>query len=183
MSAAWPRVTHVLADIGLGPDLSMVPADTLARAQARGTAVHALIEAAAYGYLDDAAVDPDLAPYLDAYRKFIAESGADHIRSEFEVAHPVYRYIGHPDGLYWIVRRRTLVDFKTGASDGASYQLAAYKLAWDAANPTEPIAAAAVVQLRRDGAYALHEVELPAAENVWLSAITVYHAKRANVPA
>ncbi len=175
MASDFPRVTHILNAVGLGPDLSMVPADVLTAAMARGTAVHQAIEALAYGYFEGC--DPEIAGYVDAYKKFVAESGAEHIASEFEVVHPAWRYVGHPDGLYWIGKNRTLVDFKSGVTDGVEYQLAAYVEAWNHEHPTEPITAAACVELRENGTYRFREIEIEAAKPVWLAAVTVFHAR------
>lgn len=174
-----PRVTEILAAVGLGPDLSMVPPDILLAAQKRGTAVHEAIEALAYGYLDEAAVDPEIAPYLDAYRRFVRESGHEALASEVEVIHPAWQYVGHLDRIGWLLGRRVVLDFKTGtAMDGVEYQLAAYCAAWDAQHPTEPVAGAAAVQLRDDGTYRFHEVAIPAALPVWYAAITVFRAQQ-----
>lgn len=173
-----PRVTEILAAVGLGPDLSMVPPDVLAAAQKRGTAVHEAIEALAYGYLDEAAVDPAIAPYLDAYRKFLVESGHEAIASEVEVINPAWQYVGHLDRIGWLLGKRVILDFKTGvALAGVEYQLAAYGAAWDAQHPTELVAGAAAVQLRDDGTYRFHEVEISAALPVWYAALTIYRAQ------
>jgi len=178
MAEPLPRVTHILQAVGLGPDLSMVPPDVLARAQERGTAVHKLIEAAVYGYLDEADVTLDIAGYLDAFRKFVAESGAQHIVSEFEVRHDVWNYVGHPDGLYWLLKQRVIIDFKTGVSDGVEYQLVAYIDAWNSEHPTEQVTAGASVDLRDDGSYRFNEIDLNAARPVWYAAVTVFHAQK-----
>ena len=171
----WPRVTRVLEAVGLGPDLSMVPADVLTAAQKRGTAVHEAIEALAYGYFEDC--DAAITPYLDAYKKFMAESGHTAIASEIEVAHPEWKYIGHPDRVGWMLKHRIVIDFKTGETDGVAYQLAAYAEAWNAQHPTEKVSSAAVVELRDTGAYRFTEIDLPAARPVWFAALTVYRAQ------
>jgi hypothetical protein len=178
VSSPYPRVTKILADVGLGPDLSHVPEDVLTRASERGTAVHALIEAEAYGYLDPVDITAEAAPYLDAYRKFVAESGAKHIASEFEVTHPAWRYVGHPDQLVWLAGRRVLLDYKTGTAEGVAYQLAAYVDARNAQTPDEPVAAALPIMLRKDGTYRIgEEVVLAPALQVFQAALIVFHAK------
>lgn len=173
-----PRVTSILEAVGLGPDLSMVPEDVLTAAQARGTAVHAAIEAHHYGYLEEAAITPVIAPYFSAYLKFLAESGHEPIHSEIEVTHPAWRYRGHPDRIGWLQGHRALFDFKSGAAAGAEYQVAAYIEAWNAEHPSEPITSGFIVPLRSDGTYRLIEVDLAHATQVWLAAVVVYQARK-----
>jgi len=176
MAADLPRVTTILNAVGLGPDLSMVPPDVLTAAQQRGTAVHEAIEAIVYGYFDGAP-DASIKGYLDAYQRFVAESGYTPIAAEFEVVHEAWRYVGHPDQIGWLGKHRILLDFKTGIADGVEYQLAAYAAAYNAQHPTEPVTAAAAIALRRDGTYRYHEVDVEEAKPVWLAAVTVYHAR------
>ena len=178
MTERLPRVTEILAAVGLGQDWSLVPPDVLVAAQKRGTAVHAAIEALAYGYFDEAATDPEIVPYLEAYRAFIAESGHEAIASEIEVMHPTWRYVGHPDRVGWLLGRRCILDFKTGDLGPVAYQLAGYRAAWNAQHPTEPVDVLAAVQLRAEGTYRLHEVSAAEAEPVFLAAVMVYRAQQ-----
>lgn len=177
MTEPFPRVTRILADVGLGPDFSRVPPADLEIARDRGNAVHAAIEALAYGYFEGEP-DPAIAAYLDAYRKFIHESRYVTLASEFEVVHPAWRYQGHPDSLGLIGTTRVILDYKTGELGAVDYQLVAYVEARNAMHPTEPVTAGIAVQLRDDGAYRIHEADLNAARPVWYAAVTVYYAKR-----
>lgn len=184
MGAMFPRVTDILDAAGLGPDLSRVSPAVLEAARMRGHAVHALIEADAYGYLDQAAVTDEVAPYFAAYKRFMKESGHDAVASEFEVVHDVLRYVGHPDRLGWLVGVRMILDWKTGDTveiRSAARQLAAYRLAWNHMHPAQPVEALAVVQLRSDATYRFHEIEIgerERAERVFLAALTVIHARQ-----
>lgn len=179
-----PRVMAILAAVGLGSDLSMVPADVLEVARQRGTAVHAAIEALCYGYLDPSDVTPEIAPRLDAYRKFIADTGAEFVAAEFEVIHPMWQYVGHPDWRGWLLGKRSILDWKNVDSlelPPAARQLAAYGLAWNAMHPDELVEALAVVQLRSDGTYRLHEIdtdERARREQEFLAALTVFNARK-----
>ena len=181
MTDELPRVTQILQAVGLGPDYSMVPAATLERARARGTAVHALIEADHYGYLDEADISEDAAPYVAAYRRFLKESGHEPTLSEFRVVHPEWHYCGHPDRVGWLCGRRALLDWKcmdTVALEASAYQLAGYELAWRAMHPAEQLDIVAVVQLKSDGSYRLHEIEVEKVAHVFLAAVTVYRARK-----
>jgi hypothetical protein len=181
VTSPLPRVSHVLDAVGLGPDFSGVPEAVLEAARIRGSAVHAGIEAIVYNFLDESALSPDVLTRLEAYRRFVKEAGYETLHTEITVTHPAWRYCGHPDTIGWLLKRRVILDWKNTESvqlAPASWQLAAYKLAWDHEHPAEPIGAAAVVQLKGDGSYVFHEVELPAAEPVWLAAVTVFHARQ-----
>ena len=176
-----PRVTEILADVGLGPDYSAVPPDVLGDAQRRGRAVHEAIEALVYGYLDEAEVAEDVLPRLDAYRRFVKESGYETTHTEIEVVHAAWRYRGHLDTLGGFQGKRSILDFKNMDAielAPAAYQLAAYRAAWNAEHPTEPVEALAVVQLKSDATYRLHEVSAAEAEPIWYAACMVYHAQK-----
>lgn len=175
-----PRVTDILADCGLGPDLSRVPAAVLEAARQRGTLVHQAIEGDHYGY--DVEITPEAAPFLDSYRKFVAESGHEPIASELRVVHPSWGYQGHVDRVGFLLGRRVLLDWKTGDTvdlEAAGRQLAGYRLAWGAMHPEAPVQSVAVVQFRADGSYRFCEeiVNDPGHEQVFLAAVLVHQAR------
>ena len=176
-----PRVTQVLAAVGLGPDFTSIPPAILEIAAKRGTMVHEAIEALAYGYFDESAVDFEILPYLDAYRCFVAESGHEAIGSEIVVEHPTWRYQGHLDRVGWLVKRRCILDWKAVATvdvRAAALQLAGYRCAWNAQHPTAPVDLTAVVQLKGDGTYRYHDLPAAEVEHVFLAALTVYRAQQ-----
>ncbi len=179
----YPRVTEILRSVGLDPDYSMVPAAALEVARARGIAVHSALEALTYGYLDGET--PEIAPYLSAARKFISESGYKPQVAEVRVVNETWKYQGHIDSVGTMPLKgsvvRALCDWKTAESldvEYAGYQLAGYRLAWQASHPATPIHVVAAVQLRSDGSYRFHEIDPAHAEPVWLAAVTVFHARR-----
>lgn len=181
MGSDFPRVTEILDAVGLGPDLAHVPAALLEAARVRGSAVHAAIEAAVYGYLDEDELDIlEVIPRLDAWRKFVTESGYEATHTEIELVHAPWRYRGHPDSIGWLVGKRTLIDWKNSETvqlKPASYQLAAYRAAWNHQHPQEPIDVLLVVQLKGDGTYRVHEVSAAEVEPVWFAAVMVFHAR------
>lgn len=177
MGDLLPRVTDILAAVGLGPDLSMVPPDVLAAARERGTAVHALVEAQHYRYLDEADVTPELAPYLAAYRQFLAESKYEPIACEIEVVDAKWGYRGHPDLVGWLLGNRIVIDIKTGNAAGGDYQVAAYGAAWTAERPSEPVKAGAILHLRADGTYRFEEIEMAPALDIFRAAVIVHRAQ------
>jgi hypothetical protein len=54
----------------------------------------------------------DVLPRLDAYRRFIKDSGYETIHTEIEVVHPAWRYCGHPDSIGFLNRARVILDWK-----------------------------------------------------------------------
>lgn len=171
----WPSVTRILAAAGLGPDYAMVPPAVLEAARARGSAVHEAIEALHLGYEYD--LLPEGAPYLAAYRRFAQESGFTPERVEFRVESTTWRYCGHPDVVGWLLGKRTMLDYKgmdTVHLRSAARQLAGYRLAWNEQHPTETLDLCAVLQLKPDGSYRLHEVDAAAKESVFLAAVVVW---------
>jgi hypothetical protein len=176
---------EILQAVGLAPDYSVVPPPILARASARGTAVHEAIAEHAAGTLWG--VEPHIKPYLDAYERFLADTGHEVICGEVELCHPELRFVGHPDRIGWLNNdKRCLLDWKTSERleiPPVAYQLAGYRILWHREHPTEPIEVSAAVQLRRDGTYRLYDPEqeryritAAEAERIFLAAVTVYHA-------
>lgn len=179
-----PSVTQVLGDVGLGPDLSSIDPAILATASARGTLVHQAIEAEHYGGLDDMEVaalpEPVRVRFL-GYRKFVAETKHKPIVSEIEMVHPAWQYIGHGDRVGWQGKDRTFVDWKCVVAlsvDSVSYQLAAYRMAWEATRPAEPISRVWAVQLL-PGDYRVHDVtdRMREATQVFQAALIVWRAR------
>lgn len=172
-----PRVTEILAAVNLAPDLSAVPEDVLEIARDRGTAVHQAIEGMVYGYFDPSSFPEEYLPYLDAYRRFLKDSGYEPKYAEIEVRNEVWGYRGHPDSIGFLGANRVVVDFKSGMAKRVQYQLAGYAHGWNHEHPTEPILSALAVQLRRDGSYRVTEADLGEATPVWLAAVTVHAAQ------
>jgi hypothetical protein len=63
----------------------------------RGTYVHLATHYDDSGELDEGTVDPDIMPYLEAWRKFKAESGFIVERSEVPMKSSLYHYAGTID--------------------------------------------------------------------------------------
>jgi hypothetical protein len=175
----FPRVTEILRATGLAGDFSRIPVPVLEAARVRGVAVHEAIEALVYHY-EGEPLAADEVPYVGAYERFVKDSGFDPIACEIEVIHAAWGYRGHPDLVGWLVSKRAILDVKTGDQTGAAYQLAAYRLAWNAEHPTEPVEVIAVLELRDHGdpPYRLHEIESAGAERVWLAAMIVFQAQQ-----
>lgn len=134
-------------------------------ARARGDYLHRAIHLYAQRDLDEASIDPALAPYFDAFRQFVADTGVTFERVEQRVCDPILGYAGTLDAIIrWPLQRvgsmrRTLVDWKSGHFPPmAGPQTAAYLRCARAFYPTGTYIARAGLQLRSDGAYRYHEL-------------------------
>lgn len=142
-----PGVTTILKPL---TDFSTVPPHVLDAASAFGTAVHLACELDDLGTLDEAALDPALKPYLDAWRKFSAEHAVQWDQIEQRVYHPTMRYAGTLDRFGRVDGDLTVVDIKSSVQlyPSVGPQLAAYANAL-----MHPYAKRMAVQLKTDGTY------------------------------
>lgn len=145
-----PGVTTILAPL---TDLSRVSESVLRAASEFGTAVHLACELDDKGTLDEAALDPHLQPYLDAWRRFCREWEVEWSGIEQRVFHPKLRYAGTLDRKGIARGRRSIVDIKSSTQLYASVgpQLAAYARADDEVLGAQ--AQRVAVQLKGDGTY------------------------------
>lgn len=179
MSPSLPRVTEILEAVGLGPDYSKISRAVLDHAAARGRALHMAIQWDSEGSLDESSLHDQVRPGFEAYRRFVKETNHQPIASEIELVHPLWHYVGHPDRIGWHQgTERVLLDWKYVASldeDAARLQLAAYRMAWNALYPTEPISRCfALRMVRATGGYRMHDLTDPNAEQDFLAGLVVY---------
>lgn len=172
-----PSVTQVLSIL---QDFGAVPADVLAAAAEFGTHVHQAVDLDNKGVLDEASLDPALAPYLADWRSFLCDTGAGVLASEVRVYHPGRKYAGTLDALVRIRNKVAVVDVKTGqVPRTVGPQLAAYELAYSASDENEhAIRRRLCVQLTGDG-YRVHEQKNPADWSVFLSALNCWRFRNA----
>lgn len=153
-----PSVTQILRDSGL-VDLSKVPKDVLRRARKFGTHLHKALELHDKGSLDMSSLDKNLVPCLNAYFKWLDETGAiiepDSI--EKKVYSEKYQYAGRLDRIYIINGKRSVVEFKSGGIySTAALQLAAYQFAEnEGLRGNMKVKDRQVIRLKEDGDYEL----------------------------
>jgi len=175
-----PSVTQLIKVIG--PDFSMVPPGVLENKRALGSAVHLACELDDEGDLDDDSLDPVLAPYVSAWRKFKAESGASIVMSEQQLAHPGLRFAGTLDRVVKTGDDVWLLDLKTSADPHASYgvQLAGYEeLLLAQEYDGEPIKRA-TLHLRADGGYRLHQFKNPNDFGAFRACLSIFYWKESS---
>ena len=162
-----PGVTTILKPL---TDFSTVPPHVLDAASAFGTAVHLACELDDLGTLDEAALDPALAPYLDAWRKFSAEHAVQWEQIEQRVYHPTMRYAGTLDRFGRVDGDLTVVDIKSSVQlyPSVGPQLAAYANAL-----SHPYAKRMAVQLKADGTYVAKPYTDPSDWPMFASLLTV----------
>jgi hypothetical protein len=176
-----PNVTGVLEVLG---GYEGVPADVMAAAARRGTYVHKACELHAWGMLDWSSVLAPYLPYVEAFDKFLAESGFEPEYVEERVFHRELLYAGTIDLIGVLppqVRqrraRRVLIDLKTTfrLMRAVGPQLAAYDSAWRSSRPGDYPEARYGLQLRRDGSYRLEPFASPLDLSVFRACLVVHN--------
>lgn len=121
-----PSVTQILKPIS--PDFRRVPSETLERARALGVAVDHTITLFELDDLDEESLDPQLAAYLDAWKKLKAFANIEVISVQGRVYHSVYKYAGTFDVLAKVGGFDSVLDIKRTFAIPASVgpQTAAY---------------------------------------------------------
>lgn len=174
-------VTEVLEDVGLIEMPDAAPS-VLEAARRRGTVVHEAVAYDTANDLDESSVPPEYMGYVLAARRFRMDTEFQSELVEHRGFHPQFQYAGTLDlkgtGKINSLRRRVLVDFKTGvALAWVRYQLAAY-----AGFFASPGAEGRVcVELHADGTYRQFTFAPETFRNdfdVFLSTLTIYRVKR-----
>lgn len=168
-----PSVTEVL---GILVDFSDVPPATLENARRRGTEVHAMVDLFNREQLDESSVSDELAPYLDAWKLFLTESGAVVISSEIRVYHAKLGYAGTADLLLDWNGRYVLPDVKatwavprTVGAQTAGYAEAYWQMYGGRGRRPER----ACIHLK-DGKYSVQKRTDPADLSMFISCLNVF---------
>lgn len=176
-----PSVTQLLQPIR--PDFSAIPAHVLEAKRALGIEVHFACELDDEDDLDEDSVPEAVMPYLQAWRKFKADTGAEVLANERKLVHTGLRYAGTLDRL---VRVRDgsiyLIDLKTSISMAASFgvQLAGYQLLLEATDDLAGVKLARKgLQLKNDGTYKLVPYNNPNDAAAFRACLSIYHWKEA----
>lgn len=164
-----PGVTTILRPL---VNFDRVPPDVLAAKARLGTMVHLACELDDADDLDESSTPDAVAPYLAAYRRFRAESGAVIEASEQRVYSVPHRYAGTLDRVMLLNGERWLVDLKTSIATPASAgpQTAAYLQAL--ADPS--VTRRAALRLRPDGTYRFDPLNDPDDLLTFLGCLAIY---------
>ena len=169
-----PSVTQVLAPL---EDFSRVPRDVLEAARIFGQHVHEACDLLNRGELDWLSLDPALTPYVEGWRRFIEESGAVVMASEFPVGHDQLGYAGTPDVLIQMRDRLWIPDIKSTAvvPSTVGYQTAGYAKAYHRMTGQEP--KRCCVLLDGAGRYKLHTRNESSDWEMFVSALNCFKHK------
>jgi len=170
-----PSVSQIIKDMGLlpfppGMDWYLT----------KGTHVHLATQLYDEDDLDETSLDPVIAPYLTAYKRFRKETQFTPRYIELRLYHPYYSYAGTIDriGTIGLNVGLVLLDIKSGSPYPAvSLQCAAYA---EMARVNDiAVRKAYALYLKADGHYKLEEIKnMRQALSVWLSCLTVYKWKK-----
>lgn len=119
-------------------------------ARQRGKAVHLGTQLDDEGDLDEASLAPEILPYVEAHRRFKADTGFVPEMIESRICLPRLGYAGTLDRYGTIGKQKTIVDYKTGEI----YPWVRLQLAGYANGLTYPAAIQRLaVRLKNDGTY------------------------------
>jgi hypothetical protein len=166
-----PSVTKILADTGF------IDATWFTEwACRRGTLAHLCTHLDDTNELDEDTVDPELVPYLAAYRRFKVESGFIVLGSEVRMASVTHRFAGTLDKVGTFGNAAAIIDLETGSHQPVkAIQTAGYELL--RGSPHKRFA----LQLKDDGSYKIHPFTDRQDKQIFMSALAVYHWKNNNL--
>jgi len=164
-----PGVTSILRPL---VDYSSVPPHVLEAKADLGRRVHEACQYLDEDDLDEESVEADVDPYLAAYKRFKAETGALILLNEYRVFNPLHRYAGTLDRVFRINGESVLTDLKTCivTPNSVGPQTAAYMRALDDSRVTRR----AALRLRPDGTYRLEMLDDPNDWATFLACLTVH---------
>lgn len=176
-----PSVTQVLEPIK--PDFSMVSFDVLERKRELGKAVHLACELDDAGDLDDSETDDLVLAYVEGWRQFLSDTGAEVLENERQLFHPTLMYAGTLDRVVQVAGERWLVDIKTVYPDPVpafGVQLAGYDLLRQGAGAGS-IDKRASVHLLPDGKYRMKTYTNPNDHICFRALLSLAHWKKENM--
>lgn len=152
-----PSVTSLMKPI-TNKAYQTINQEILRSAAELGTAVHTCTEFFDSGDLDEASVDADWLPYLNAYKRFISEFQPKIVAIEQRLA--CQKWSGTIDRVVELNDEVWIVDIKTTSAihDFAGIQLAGYETLWRIHHPGEKrTIRRGILQLKDDESYKFKE--------------------------
>jgi hypothetical protein len=169
-----PSVTQILQPL---VDLSRIPRDVLEAKRDLGRRVHLACQLDDEHDLLESSVEEDVRPRLEAWRRFLRETGAEVLANEQRVYHPTLHYAGTLDNVLRIGRDEWLIDKKTSIATPISTgpQTAAYSQASSSAG-LPPLRRGALL-LHDDGRYQLDPLTGADDWACFVACLTLYRFK------
>jgi hypothetical protein len=176
-----PSSTQILKDCKLF-DFDAIPREVGELAMDRGSKLHLALEYLDKGELDETEIDPELVPYIHAYREFCDTRKFEPSLIEYSFYHEGWGYCGTLDrtGTFGESGDRVIIDIKTGEAEvkrPVALQLVSYANKLEQPRLFRRIA----LRLSRKGKYRVTEfkrVEFERDLNCFRSALNVYNWKR-----
>ena len=170
-----PGITKIIKSAGLVDDSWFTE-----YSRERGSAAHLACQLHDEDDLDEASVDPVIVPYLEAWKKFRAESGFRPTMIEESLYSPTYGFAGTPDRYGILNGDEVIIEIKTGGiSFVTGIQLAAQRILF--ANAMNLISKKRfAVQLTNEGKYKLTQFSGNSDFNDFLSCLAVHNLKVKN---
>ena len=142
----------------------------------RGTYVHKACELLDRDELEEAELDPILAPYVSAWQNFKNESMFKVIEMETRLVSTTYQFTGKPDRIGVLNGFPVIIDIKSGAIQAwTALQLAGYEIL--KGSPHKRMG----VQLTDEGTYKITEFKDRQDRGIFLSALACYQWKQNNL--
>lgn len=172
------RVTELLAEAGL-IDRTWFSEE----GATRGRYVHTACHYYDTGELDEESLDPVLIPYLDGWKKFVADTRVTILQAEERIDNERLGLTGRPDRVVdWPGVGYAVIDIKSGSlSDWTAIQLAAYKLLLVESRYNREWVKNLkrfAVNLPGDGTYKVKEYKDRADEGIFLAALAIHNWKK-----
>lgn len=175
-----PHVTGIIEEAGL-TDYSGIPADRLDIAREFGTAVHKACELYDRGILNESILDSKLKPYLDGWRKFLADTGFKPEIIEGVIGSEKYMFGAIIDRRGVLKEKITIVEIKSTYNLGVkatAIQTAGQLIAHNENYKHEKATQRMAVLLKPDGNYTPHYFKQSNDMNVFLACLTVTNYRR-----
>lgn len=179
-----PNVTSILSPLS---EYAEIPRHILDAASERGNYVHKMCELYLWGTLDESGIEPEYAGYLEAFKRFLSETGFEAAHIEERVYHRELMYAGTIDlGGTLPPRGRmrkakfALIDIKTTFRllQSVGPQTAAYLEAWNSHKPAQPFEERFGLQLKKEGTYVLQPYPSSTDFNIFRSCLAVHNFMR-----
>jgi hypothetical protein len=145
----------------------------------KGRAVHAAVSYYVNGELEDYDLDDRILGQIEAFKKFLFETGFNAIESEKHLYSKRYNFAGTPDLLLKSTVDMVLADIKASIEPIVNLQMAGYSLLYQEIkiNPKRFCA----IRLKPDGNYNLYWVkDIKNMQRMFLACLSVYNFKVSN---
>lgn len=172
-------LTEILGLCGFGDWMVFVRKDVLERESHLGKAVHKAVELFDKGTLNPASIVKEVAPYLEAWRRFLKDTGAEVFENEMMCYSKVWKYgcildkTVHLNGL-------SILELKTTATidqKSVALQTMGQKIAYEEQLGTK-VKNRFCLHLKEDTTYTLHQFKKDGDREAFICCVKVAYFKK-----